>query len=438
MTPPTTTDQPSLVTRLKEIQASTRALRDELGEARREASEKRDALAASTVPTAELRNTPEWRAAERARATASDLQAQVNDAQEAEGDILRLLVGDDGGPAAGGNGPQDGVSGDDVRALVNTPGALLSSILDRRKADIPTLPDHIRHGASSMAGITSANVSTITESTAIIDLLTPLSVAIASGINVLRLDTTKTRVPRFTELPVAAWIPELGDFPINPPGIEMVDVEPPKVGLITELSLEVFEDLRPMTLAMLQLQLLRAIALKFDAGILFGDGGDDGPGGDVTPLGVFNTTGIGFTDVEPLTSLTVFANALAMIIGSNARPGALAMNPIDVGTLLALTESADGAGSNVPLWKASVGSPSGLRLPYFDTPIWPTPACPRGKALLYDPSTVIVVIRREADIAIDPYYGFGNGVVGLRSYLRGDVVVGQAEGAVRIEFPVEP
>jgi hypothetical protein len=37
-----------------------------------------------------------------------------------------------------------------------------------------------------------------------------------------------------------------------------------------------------------------------------------------------------------------------------------------------------------------------------------------------------------ADIAVDPYYGFDTGEVGLRTYLRGDVVVGQSKAAVVI------
>jgi HK97 family phage major capsid protein len=328
--------------------------------------------------------------------------------------------------AALSDGAHAGVDMTTHAELTATPGALLASMLDRRRRDVPTLPEHIRFAQSTP--ITTGNVDTVTESSAVIDLLSPFSVAIASGIPVLRIGTTKTRVPRFTQMPEAEWIPELGTFPKNGPGIEMVDVEPPKVGLITEVSIEVFEDLSPLLLSMLQVQLLRGIAVKFDAGMLFGRGIG------AEPIGVANTPAIQAVVDVPLTSLAAFAQGLAALIAVNAKPGALVMNPVDVGALLALTESEDGAGSNVPLWKASVGSASGLRLPYFDTPIWPTPACPRGEALMYDPATVLAVLRREADIAIDPYYGFDNGVVGLRTYLRGQPVVGQEDGAVTIAF----
>ncbi|MEJ7892056.1 MAG: phage major capsid protein [Solirubrobacteraceae bacterium] len=381
-----------------------------------------------------------------------DMHASAEAAAELHAGLVnreRMLRGDEPPARLGGRGPHSitlGASRDDgadpqvLDAIKNTPGALLSTMLERRKKSIATIPDHLRgRDAMPLQGeawaqntpITTANVNEATESAAVIDLFSPLSVALASGIQILRINGTKTRVPRFTELPEAAWIPELGAFPKNGPGIEMVDSEPPKVGLITEVSLEVFEDLRPITLSMLQLQMLRAIALRFDHGMLFGSGIG------AEPLGIANTPGIQAVVGVPLKNLGAFAEALALLIGVNARPGALVMNPLDVGKLLQLTESVEGGVSNVPLWKASVGSASGLRLPYFDTPIWPTPAAPRGQALMYDQATAIAVIRREADIAIDPYYGFDNGIVGLRTYLRGEPIVGQVDGAVTIAFGID-
>jgi hypothetical protein len=58
----------------------------------------------------------------------------------------------------------------------------------------------------------------------------------------------------------------------------------------------------------------------------------------------------------------------------------------------------------------------------------------QGEALLFDPRTVIAVVRRQADVAVDPYHSMDNGLVGLRCFVRGTVVVGQATGAVHITF----
>jgi HK97 family phage major capsid protein len=437
---------PQLADRLKAVQTQKESVRA----SRAAAIKERDEFRAKLEQGADIkRDDPAFISARDAARKASSLGDDLTELSTEESEILVMLGrGDEASGGTGGNGPEDGrraVAGEiadpeAVKALTTTPGLLLASMLEGRKAEVSTLPADVRRkpptgamAAAMNAPLTTVEVDTVTESAALIDLLAPQSVALASGIPRLNIDTTKTRVPRFTDLPVAGWIPELGAFPKNGPGLEMVDVKPPKAGLITELSIEVFEDLRPLTLAMLQVQLLRAVALAYDRGILFG-APDPADPDDVRPRGVANTTGIQVVSGVPLTNLGAFARAIARLIAANARPGALYMNPIDIGTLLELTESSDGAGSNVPLWKASVGSPSGLRLPYFDTPIWPTPAAPQGKALLSDPQTILAVIRHPADIAIDPYYGFDNGVVGLRTYVRGDVVVGQPDGSVRIEF----
>lgn len=373
-----------------------------------------------------------------AGAQVNALTGQIEAAMAEEGNILRLIGGDQSGVGVNGNGPEDGALDAGTEILKAAPGRLLTSILERRKAAVSTLPDDLRRrdpAPEAVGFLTTANVSTITESQALIDLLAPMSVALASGVAQMRIDTTKQRIPRFTELPVADWIAERAPFPKSAPGIEMVDVTPPKAGLITPLSLEVFEDLRPLTLAMLQTQMLRAVALAYDRGILFGTGSNS------QPRGVANTTGIAVVS-QPLTGLAPFAQAIARLIGDNAFPGALVINPLDLGTMLALTEFSGSSNSNVPLWTDAIQRAANgayaLRLPYFGVPVWPTPAAPQGTALLYDPATILAVIRREADIALDPYYDFDNGDVGLRTYIRGDVVVAQPKGAVKITFTAAP
>ena len=59
---------------------------------------------------------------------------------------------------------------------------------------------------------------------------------------------------------------------------------------------------------------------------------------------------------------------------------------------------------------------------------------PAGKAVVYDPSVITAVIRHPIDLAVDPFHGFDTGEVGLRSYVRADVLVGQATGVAVITF----
>jgi HK97 family phage major capsid protein len=423
-----TTLAPSLRDRLKLAEATLRDLRDQRVELVDDRDATRKALAETEVPTGELTATPEYRKAKSAADRLASHDDDLRKAQDEQTAVLRLLTGES--DTSNLLAPGEGLERDAVKVLKSRPGMLLATVLERRKADVATLPEDLRFKAAP-AALTTAQVSTMSESEAFIDLLSPRSVALASGIQLLRIDTTKTRLPRFTELPVAGWIAERGAFPENGPGMEMVDLEPNKVGLVTPLSIEVFEDLSPLGLSMIQTQLLRAVGLAFDKGILFGDGTG------ATPRGVANTTGV-VVVTAPLTGLAPFAQSLAALIGQSAVPQAVVMNPLDIGTMLSLTEFSGTANSNVPLWKDALAKAAdgtfSLSLPYFGTPIWPSFACPQGEALIFDPSCVIAVVRREADIALDPYWGFGTGEVALRTYLRGDVLVGQAGGVVKIVF----
>jgi hypothetical protein len=223
-----------------------RDLRDEHVELEKERDAARDAFVAVDTTAADLIDTAEYRKAQAAVKRLNDHDALLRKAQDDQVAVLKLISGETNGAAlpAGESEHREAVN-----SLRNTPRAWLAAVLQRRKQDVSTLPDDIRFKAASAFLDTSA-ISTLAETEAMIDLLAPQSVAIASGIVTLPIDTTKTRIPRFTDLPTAAWIPERGAFPKSAPGIEMVEVEQPKVGLDSPLSVEVFDDLTPLGLSM--------------------------------------------------------------------------------------------------------------------------------------------------------------------------------------------
>lgn len=434
---------PALAEELKQVQKKKAEVRQE----RTAAISERDGYRRKLETGASVdRNSTEYKGALESSRKASALGDELTQLGDRESELLVMMGrGDESSRGRGGNGPEDGnpsgpfgarAEQETADALTGTPGALLATMIERRKANLPegSLAEHLRTSPSAAAAlpISTTDVSNEVETLALVDLLAPRTVALASGIPVVYIDGTKTSLPRFTELPVAAWTPEDGEMPESGPGIEMVEVEPKKIGLVTPLTVEVFEDLRPPVLAALQAQMLRSIAIGYDGGILFGSGMAG------QPRGVANTTGVGVVQA-PLTDLAPFAQAIAALIASHAGVGALAMHPIDIGTLLQLVEFSGATNSNVPLWKNAInpdaqGNISPLLLPFFGVPIWPCPAAPQGMGLLYDPRAIVAVIRRRADIALDPFYNTLRGRVALRSYLRGEVLVAQAAGAVRIEF----
>jgi HK97 family phage major capsid protein len=336
----------------------------------------------------------------------------------------------------GGRGSTGTSVDPEAAALMAEPGRWLSAVLSRRAGDVPQLSDEVKQRAAMMAGeapesLTTTSYNSAAESTAAINLLAPQSVAMASGIARIDIETTKTRLPRFTQLPEAGWIGEGKPFPKSAPGLKMEEVEPPKVGLVTPISIEVFDDLNPAALQLVEMNVMRATALAYDAGILFGSGTGEEPAGIASTVGVLAQKG-------KLNGFGVFRKALAELLGKNARPGAMAINPKDFGKLLDLVEfeaaAEGGSTSKVPLIKGP-SLANGFTIDALPGIRWfLTPAAPEGKAVMYDPSVIAAVVRKQAEIAIDPYFDFENGEVGLRVYLRGDVLVGQVDGVCVLTF----
>jgi HK97 family phage major capsid protein len=388
--PPLAGGDPVLDRPMDDLRVKLRRVEDELHDLRdRRAVKKRDADAAKTQFAAtpgHNTDSAEFKSAEAAVAAVKDLDGKIRDAQAAQVGILKLM----------GQEPEGASDGDarELERLKSQPGRWLAAVLDRRKGEIQRLPDEIRFKTLTVG----SNVSTVEESAAVIDLLTPMTVAAASGIRAISTGATEMKVPRFTTLPVADWIAELGEFPVSDPGLELVTAKPPKVGLVSGLSIEAFDDLSPETFALAQTQLLRAVALAYDKGLFFGSG--TAP----EPRGVANTTGVIVKTAVPKTLLGL-ADSIAALIATNARPGALILNPADFGELLGLTQE---TGSAVPLWNTPVtGGAVGLRLPYWDVPTFLTAACPVDTAPLYDPATITAVVRKAVDVAIDPFWDFG-------------------------------
>jgi capsid protein len=412
--------------RLRDVQAKISGARDKRAAlAKTRELKLTEARQAGGDNVGEMIDTPAFQAAQKAADELREVDSEISRLQGQEAALLTAIG--ESVPAPNGLGPNV-LSDPAAQSLTETPGAWLSSVLGRRRRDIPNLPNATRFAPLPMAAaaLTTEEYNSV-ESTAAIDLFAPDSVARASGIGVIPIESTKTRLPKFTDLPTAAWIPELGAFPKDGPGVTMVEVEPPKVGLVSGLSIEVFDDLSPLALSLIQRNILRAVALEFDRGVLFGNGSG------AQPTGIGQTTGI-LAESGDLTSLGVFIRAAAKLIAVNARPGAIVMNPLDMGNLLELTEFSGATTSRVPLIKGA-GALNGFTVDHLPgVRWWLTPAAPQGTALMYDPSTIAAVIRKELDIAVDPFYDFDNGEVGLRVYIRGDVLVGQVDGVCIIDL----
>jgi HK97 family phage major capsid protein len=262
-------------------------------------------------------------------------------------------------------------------------------VVDRRRDEVPSLRER-----GSRKALETSDVGLVEESRAFIDLVSPRTVILNSGVQMISITETSVSVPRFDTLPTAGWRGEPQPFPLSDAGLSRIESTPPACGLVSVLSTELWEDLTPELLSGLQVQILRSVGLALDRGLIAGSG--TAP----EPRGIANTTGL--TAVSgTLANLRTFSDTIGALVAVNAAPSVIVITPATYRTLLGLMEA---AGSNKPLVPAAPAT-QGFTIPnYFRGVTWYVSAgVPANTALVFDPSAISVVLRHPADLAVDPY-----------------------------------
>src|SRR5581483_5869435 len=169
-----------------------------------------------------------------------------------------------------------------------------------------------------------------------IDLLAPQSVALASGIRVIRTERDQLVIPHLLADQAAAWVNEGATIGASDPNAEQVTATPRKLAALTQLTNELINDSDPPVLDVFGQQLLRSLALKFDLGVYEGSG---------TPpeiRGLRNVAGtqqvsMGTNGGTP-TNLDQFADAIGLLEQENATATAIVMHPRTWKTLIKIKE----------------------------------------------------------------------------------------------------
>jgi HK97 family phage major capsid protein len=270
------------------------------------------------------------------------------------------------------------------------------------------------------------------------DRMAPASAFLASGVNVLRTDKDSLVVPRLLADPVATWTAEGAEIVAGDPSGDSVTATPRKIATRTEVSNEVLADSEPKALAIVEKSLLRSVALAFDLGAF------EGTGTSNQIQGLKNTPGIGAISLgangAALTDLDAFADALGLLSEANAEGRAIVMHPR---TWRGLTKVKEDGTSTRPLLSEAATSPSGaMERRLYGVPVYLTSALSvtetQGTSTdcssiyVYDPTQLFAVLRKEAEVAIDPYSLFSKDMSQVRVISRADIVVANAAAVVRI------
>lgn len=266
------------------------------------------------------------------------------------------------------------------------------------------------------------------------DRLAAASVGLASGFTVIDTDRQKVAVPHVTDDPAADWTDEGDELPLSDPAGATIEAVPRKLGVVTSITNEVFNDSEPAALALAEQTIIRSLALSLDHGFY------EGSGTSPEVRGLKNVSGIQEvsmgTNGAALASFDPFADALSLLEAENAPgPYAVAMHPRsfraarklkdDTGRPL-LTESPDQA-TPYQLWGAPVFLSAQLAV--NETQGSATTA---SSAYVYSPPQVVAVRRQDTEVTVDPLFDLRRELIGVRATTRWDLVVPNPKAVVRV------
>jgi HK97 family phage major capsid protein len=272
------------------------------------------------------------------------------------------------------------------------------------------------------------------------DLLAAQSVALRSGIRILRTENDSLVVPRLLADQTAYWVSEGSPITDSDPNADTMTATPRKCAALTAISNEVIDDSTPEVLQTFGMQIVRSLALAFDLGVFQGSG---------TPpqiRGLRATTGIqdifmGDNGAAP-SNLDEYAEAIGKLEQENAEAGAVVMHPRTWGDLLQLKEQT--TGSNKPLLQESAGSGSqGIERRIYGVPVYlssqlatnevkGTSGSVCSSAYVYEPDQLVAVIRKETQVTVDSSRLFNSDQSEMKAIMRADLLVPNPKAVVRI------
>ena len=241
-------------------------------------------------------------------------------------------------------------------------------------------------------------------------------------------------IPRIDSDPGAAWTAEAAPITPSDPGYSDVVATPRKLASLQTISNELIADSNPDVVALLEMQVARALALKFDLGCFEGSG--------VPPeiRGLKNTAGIVVDSslAAAPTNLDVFATAIATLESNNAHATAIVMHPRSWGELSKLKQGT--ANNNMPLLMEQAGSAGqAVSRSIYGVPVYLTSqmsltegAGTETSAYVFEAAQIIAVFRQDTTIQLDRSRLFNSDQSELRAILRADLIVPNPLAVVRI------
>jgi HK97 family phage major capsid protein len=269
------------------------------------------------------------------------------------------------------------------------------------------------------------------------DRLAPLSVILRAGAQVLRTERDVLHLPRVDTDPTSAIIAEGNTITPSDPGYTDVAATPAKFAGITVVSNELMMDSSPDITAMLEMQLLRSLALKYDLACFEETTAFKG---FKNVVGITLDSSLGAAGSTPA-DLDTIAGAIGQATADNANPSAIFMHPRSWATLLQIKEA---TGSTKSLLQDStIGVAAEIRRAIFGLPVYlssqlsitETKGASTDCSSIYivDMSQVYAVFRTDARVEVDRSRLFNTDQSEVRGIMRATLACPNAKAIVRIE-----
>jgi HK97 family phage major capsid protein len=267
------------------------------------------------------------------------------------------------------------------------------------------------------------------------DRLAAESVMLRAGAQPIYTTRDVLKVPRINSDPTAAFVSEGGTISAADPSYTEISATPVKIAALTQFSNELRDDSNPAIIKMLEMQVARSLALKFDVSAF--EANETNFKGLKSVTGITLDSSLG-TDGDVPENLDVIASAIATLETANAKASAIFMHPRTWGTFAKLKELTTGSNKAL-LGNGSDGAPRSIYgVPVFLTSqlsITETKGGSSDCSSIYvcDMSQIFPVIREDARIEVDGSRLFNTDQSELRAVMRATLAVPNAAAVVRVE-----
>jgi HK97 family phage major capsid protein len=267
-----------------------------------------------------------------------------------------------------------------------------------------------------------------------IDRLAAESVMLRAGVRRMTTSRDALHIPRIDTDPAAAFYAEGAPITSSDPGYTDIVATPRKLASLQTISNELIADSNPDVIALLEMQVARALALAFDLACF------EGSGTAPAIRGLKNVAGITVDSslAAAPTNLDVFATAIATLAGFNAKATAIVMHPRSWGELSKLKQGT--ANNNMPLLMEAAGSGAQeVARSIYGVPVYLSSqlsvaegAGTETSAYVFEAAQLIAVFRQDTTITLDRSRLFNTDQSELRAILRADFIAPNPLAVVRI------